>query len=184
MRVEASGYQFVFPQMCACCGSQPETALTVSATKTSGKKVVRTQTNTWDFPYCSKCVEHTNMATFAIIAMVVVGIIVLVVFGLIHIIAGLILGAVAAVGIYIWLMKYAKGLCSENCVCVGKAVSFVSWDGTRQIFEIVSPKYAGEFMLANQRKLINLSPKARNLIEGEGYMNRAKNVQSARRNRK
>jgi hypothetical protein len=184
MRVEASGYQFVFPQMCVCCGSHPDTALTVSASKTSGKKVKRTQTNTWDFPYCSRCIKHKDAATFAAIAAVIVAVLALFVFAQIHIIVGLILGGGGAVGLYIWLLNKAKGQCSEHCVCVGKAVGFVSWDGTRQIFEIVSPKYASEFMLANQRKLINLSPQARTLIEGEGYMHRAKNVQSGRRHRK
>ena len=70
MRIEASGYKVEFPQQCACCGCNSDTALTVSASKSSGQKVVRTKTNTWDFPYCRRCVKHTRIASIARIVAV------------------------------------------------------------------------------------------------------------------
>jgi hypothetical protein len=100
---------------------------------------------------------------------------------------GSIVGALGTGGglfIYLKLLARAKSMLKPSCVCLGKAVAFVGWDGTRQIFEIVSRKYAGEFMNANKRKLINLSQDARELLEGEGYEHHASSVQSARRYRK
>jgi hypothetical protein len=184
MKVEVSGYQFIFPQICACCGSPPDRVLTVSASKKSGKKVVRTQINTWDFPYCSRCIKHKNSADFAIIVVAIIAITVFIIFTPLNVTVGLFVALAISLPLYLWLWSQAKKLCSENCVCVRKAVRFVNWDGTRQVFEIVSPKYASAFMRENPKKLINLSLQARNLIEEEGHINRAKNVQSARRYRK
>jgi len=37
----------------------------VSASKSTGKRVVHTKTNAWDFPYCSDCVRHVRAAEAA-----------------------------------------------------------------------------------------------------------------------
>ena len=62
MRIDASGHNFVFPHKCACCGGAADTELGASATKSSGKRVVHTKTNVWDFPYRSRCVGHVMSA--------------------------------------------------------------------------------------------------------------------------
>lgn len=187
MRVEASGYQFIFPQHCACCDTKADTALTVSASKSSGKKVVRTKTNTWDFPYCTQCKKHIEAADTANILTGVVCVISLVAAGYLGSKVGAfigVIGLVAALFTYIKLMAHAKSMLKASCACIGKAVGFLDWDGTRQVFKIVSHEYARKFMVANSRKLINVSPEARHLLEGAGYEHRANSIQSARRNRK
>src|SRR5262245_6868711 len=187
MRVEVSGYQFVFPQQCACCEASPDTVLTVSASKSSGKRVVRTKTNTWDFPYCSPCVRHFEAASAAKTMTWVVSVLSLVVGLYLSSWLGFIVGALGIGGalfMYQKLMAQAKGMRTSSCVCVGKAVAFLGWDGTRQIFYVVSPIYAREFMIANKKKLINLSAEARRLIEPSGFEDCANSVQSARRYQK
>lgn len=186
MLVEVSGYKFTFPQQCACCGSKPDTALTVSASKSSGKRVVRIQTNTWDFPYCSQCKEHSKgaealkpLVKFVVIPLLVVSLSVESYSG--YFIFMMVVGTVF---LYIKLMNRAKSLLKVGCVCTGKAVGFLGWDGTLQMFEIVSDEYARKFMIANSSKLINLSPKAQQLLGNSGYKNQANSAQSARRYRK
>lgn len=49
MQIDLSGNKFTFPHCCACCGGDPETSLTASASKSKGKKVVHTTTKSWAF---------------------------------------------------------------------------------------------------------------------------------------
>ena len=157
MRVEASGNQFTFPQQCVCCESEPDRYLTVSASKSSGQRVVRTKTNTWDFPYCSRCLNHIEAANTALkLAGIVIVIVVIIAWSLGGW-SGTIFGALGAVGaliLYVKLIANANKTLRSSCVGLGKAVGFIGWDGTHQVFEIGSPKYAREFMIANKRKLI------------------------------
>ena len=73
MRVEVSGYQFEFPPLCACCYKAPDSFYTVSASKTTGTKVQRTQTNTWNFPYCAHCLAHISTSASAGYALLGMG---------------------------------------------------------------------------------------------------------------
>lgn len=190
MRIEASGYKLEFPQACACCGCSADTAVTVSASKSSGRKVVRTKTNTWDFPYCRRCVKHVRIMRIARIVALTTAAAALIAGGIYYLriaprlgILLAITGVSASILIFVSLKAYAVSVMKVNCVCVGAAVRFLDWHGTQQAFEIVSPQYALGFMMANQRKLINLSPEARHLFEGAGYEHRAKGTQSAKRYR-
>jgi hypothetical protein len=187
MRVEASGNQFTFPQQCVCCESEPDTCLTVSASKSSGQRVVRTKTNTWDFPYCSHCLNHIAAANTALTLAGIVIVLVVVIAWSLAGWSGTIFGSLGAVGaliLYVKLISNANKTLRNSCVGLGKAVGFIGWDGTHQVFEIGSPKYAREFMIANKRKLINVSHEARELLVEEAYDKQANNVQSARRYRK
>src|SRR5262245_31150848 len=74
MRIDLSGHKFVFPQRCACCGGMPQTTLSASASRSTGKRVVHTTTKSWDFPYCHKCVAHVRAAKGATIVAMIVGI--------------------------------------------------------------------------------------------------------------
>jgi hypothetical protein len=60
MQVDVSGHQFVFPTVCACCNGRADTELTVSTSKSTGKRVIRTSSNEWDIPYCKQCVLHVK----------------------------------------------------------------------------------------------------------------------------
>src|SRR5689334_15882635 len=66
MQVDVSGQQFVFPDICACCCGHANSTLSVAASKSTGKKVVHTRTNTWDFPYCGACLGHVRAAEAAV----------------------------------------------------------------------------------------------------------------------
>ena len=187
MQVEVSGYQFTFPRQCVCCESDPDTSLTVSASKSSGTRVVRTKTNTWDFPYCSHCLNHISAADNAGFLAKLILVIVLIVAWYLGSWLGVIFGGLGVVGalvLYLKLNAQANRMLKKSCVCLGKAVGFIGWDGTHQAFEIVSAKYAREFMIANKRKLINVSPEAGTLLGDEAHEKRAISVQLARRYRK
>src|SRR5258708_35922121 len=60
MRIHVSGHSFVFPPKCACCCGAANAELSISATKSSGKKVVHKKTHVWDVPYCDRCLEHVR----------------------------------------------------------------------------------------------------------------------------
>lgn len=190
MRVEVSGRQFNFPPHCACCGAPANTTFTVAATKTTGKKVVHTSTNTWDFPYCSACIAHIKAIRQANATATALGIgtIVLALFCYLGVAPWLgvlisFLGAVGTIFIYNQLSTQAKALCGSTCACVTHGVAFLNWDGTQQVFEIVSQDYALDFMIANQKKLVNVSPQARQLMEAYGYGAQVNTQQTARRSR-
>jgi hypothetical protein len=92
-----------------------------------------------------------------------------------------VVGLAGVVMLYTKMMGKAKAICCPQCVCVSAAVAFIEWDGSRQAFEIISPSYALAFMAANERKLVNLSPQALQLLETHGYGQLAGGEQAARR---
>lgn len=162
MRVQLSGKRFVFGRNCVCCGAPAETELAVSATRTTGKRVVRTRTNTWMFPYCQSCVAHVaawdsaggcGVIAFALIVGTVLS--------FWHLLVGV---AVAGIGIALAVRDAskkraaAKALCGPACTSAQRAVTYEGWSGTVETFEIASEQYAVQFMLGNRAKLINVSP--------------------------
>jgi len=188
MRVEASGRQFEFPSQCACCGGNADTRLTASASKTTGKKVVHTTTHSWDFPYCSPCIAHVRKARSAGSTAVLLTVVDLVLGVILYYAAapwlGIAAGIAGIVGVILMhraMMARAMAACGPQCACVSSAVAFLDWDGSRQAFEIASPSYALAFMVANERKLVNLSPQALQFLEANGCGQRAGGKQAARR---
>jgi hypothetical protein len=175
MRVEVSGQIFDFPHRCACCGGPANSALSVSASKTTGKKVVHTKTSTWNIPYCSACIKHVDAARAAARATLwTVGV---------ALVAGafagyqysgvlgwslVLLGITGAVALYSKLMAAARRRCTDTCVCVCEAAAFRGWQGSLNVFEFLSRDYALEFMVANQKKLVNLSPEASQFLANRG----------------
>ncbi len=187
MRIDLSGQSFVFPDKCACCGGPADTELATSATKSSGKRVVHTKTNVWDFPYCGRCVGHVKSAEGARALAWIVGIL--------SIVLGVVLGyavnpangiAVGMLGIvgmgfvYGSRMAQARGQCGAECVGVGRAMTYLGWHGTLHQFEVHSAVFARDFMIANQSKLVNLSAQAKNLLVAAGSISKT-NARSLRR---
>ena len=188
MRVEVSGRQFTFPPICACCGAPANTVFTASASKKTGKKVVHTSTHAWDFPYCSVCTAHYQAAQNAgkTVGALGVGVLVFALFAWLAVSFWLgvfifVVGFAGIVALQSNLMTQAKAMCRPQCACVGQCVSLLDWDGARQVFEITSLAYALAFMVANERKLVNLSPQARQFLVANGYGQQIGNQQSARR---
>jgi hypothetical protein len=189
MKIEVSGHKFNFPHKCACCGATPDTSLPASATRSTGKKVVHTDSKSWDFPYCSRCVKHVQASKSAavVLSIVVLASVILAVivgskstgsFGLLAVIAGLIL----AVATYTKLILRAKSICVPSCSTVNVGVKYHGWQGTRHVFEVSSANYSTDFMVANQTKLVNVPPEVWQRLKTNGYVAGPNQPQSARRN--
>ena len=58
MRVDLSGIRFAFPNECPCCGGMPDGTLVISASRSKGRRVVRTEVRAWNLPYCNRCIKH------------------------------------------------------------------------------------------------------------------------------
>lgn len=175
MQVDVSGQRFVFPEMCACCGAPGDNSLAVSASKSTGKRVVHTKSYQWHIPYCTRCLIHISTSETAGTVVAVLIVISLVgglwlaygveaylgaAFGVVALVATLILGSK--------LNAKARAQCGSTCISVGRAFAYLGWHGTLHQFDITSQHYARDFMLVNQRKLVNLSPEAKNLLASSG----------------
>jgi hypothetical protein len=56
--VEISARIIRWPGACACCCRRADTSIEISSTRVTGKKVIHTQTKSWEVPYCRKCLAH------------------------------------------------------------------------------------------------------------------------------
>jgi hypothetical protein len=56
--VQISARIISWPRVCACCCQPADTSVEVSSTRVTGKKVIHTQTKSWDVPYCRRCLAH------------------------------------------------------------------------------------------------------------------------------
>jgi hypothetical protein len=80
--VEISARIIHWPGVCACCCHPANTSIEVSSTRTTGKRVIHTQTKSWEVPYCERCLDHIEAAkalrafsTFVIHLSVVFGLV-------------------------------------------------------------------------------------------------------------
>jgi hypothetical protein len=170
----------VFPAECACCGCFADATLAVSASRSSGKRVVHTKTNVWDIPYCSQCVAHVGAAAQSPSGITITLVLLSVILGFflgyaVNLATGILSCFLAFVAIAFVsanlrerALAHARTLCSSNCVCVGQSVACLGWHGTVHEFEISSLRFATDFMLTNQGKLVNLSPQARDFLAQYG----------------
>lgn len=125
-------------------------------------------------PYCTSCVKHVEAVerarlfarafTFlSLLTGLLVGWSVAPYWG----VAIGILAVVGTVAVHTQLMRFARSGCSGSCVDVYRAIAYLGWSGTLHKFEITSRQFAHGFMTANQRKLVNLTPEAMNLLSAE-----------------
>ncbi len=198
MQVDVSGHQFVFPTTCACCKGKADTHLRVSASKSTGKRVTHTSTNVWEIPYCDRCVQHVSAAgdaeaqawLFGVVSVVAGGMLWQLVTNLYGIPAGIVVCIpVGFVGWFGTVMPYrkrmaeARAMCGPGCVCVERAVRYLGWHGPLHMFWIESLDYALAFMVANQKKLVNLSQEAIDLLASSGQVPPAGAPRAPRRHR-
>jgi hypothetical protein len=168
MRVEVSGQIFSFPRMCACCLGAADT-LTASATRTAS----RSDTGTWPFPFCTRCVDHARVwesGRPAGISAFVSGAVLAVLLGwatmtLAVVVLTSMVAIIAGVALFAWRRAGAEALRSPGCACAGRAVEFLGWEGSIQRFEVLSEAYAAEFLLDNSRKAINVGPEAERAMQ-------------------
>jgi hypothetical protein len=175
MKVDVSGAILRFPEECACCGACPDTDLAISASRSWGKRVIRTEEREWAVPYCARCLEHVRRSrdagtfaraatVFSIALAAITGYLEAWYWGI-----GLAVGLIAlTIFIYGRLLKRAESYSNHDCVGLDYAISYGGWSGSLHSFEIASSKFARDFMLINERKLVNLSTKAANLLSTPG----------------
>ena len=178
MLVEVSGQKFVFPQLCACCCRSPDTTLNAAHSKSWGKRVVHTKTWSWNFPYCSSCLDHIRSYDYASVIGVIFAVIAVVVGAMIGSAAGwsedakaygiplvIVIAIVAGILGYVRQERKAQAMRVATCACAGRGIAYVNWYGTVHSFDIVSSNYAGLFMTANAKKLVNVTEYGRRLME-------------------
>jgi hypothetical protein len=61
--------------------------------------------------------------------------------------------------------RKARTMCSPACICPQPAVEYVYWHGTFHSFDIHSRTFAAQFMVANAKKLVNVTEEGRQLID-------------------
>lgn len=147
------------PFMCACCGGPPDMHEASVATRTTGKRVVRTDTRSLNFPYCARCVGHNRLYRTAPVAFIGVWVLVTALLaGLtVPFFIALLLGLGSGFGALAYVHHRAGGQCSPSCVNADSLIRFIGWYGSAISIYIPSQRYALAFMLANQDKLVNLS---------------------------
>jgi hypothetical protein len=174
MRIDVSARLIKFPASCACCGEPASGKLQVSASRSKGKRVVRTTTQSWGFPYCARCLAHVSAWKQTELGCITVGFSAAGVFlwialsrpeGLTG--AWLILGF--GLGLGLWLRQRArervKASLSATCADPGAAVAYLGWEGSVHRFDISSDRYATVFLQANERKLAAADDRARGLLQ-------------------
>lgn len=189
MRIDLSGHKFIFPQQCACCSAAPQTTLSASSTRTSGKRVVHTDTKSWDFPYCYRCIAHIRAVSTATTIFYVIAVVSFFAAAYVGLTANLGLGfltAIAGIGGAVALfqnsMARAKAICASSCASVKTAIAYHGWRGACHTFEISSAAYALAFMQANQGKLVNVRPETWQWMQANGFMpTQGTQAQSAKR---
>jgi len=137
------------PPVCACCGGASTTAVPVSAVRVRGKRVIRTTTSTWEFPFCGRCCEHDRVWPKARWSRVL-------------------LLAVLTLGLYLYFYvkrrRRALALRAPGCAMPLRAVAYLGWHGTVHELEVASEDFARAFMAANAKKLVGADAEAREIL--------------------
>jgi hypothetical protein len=173
--VRVSARLLSWPQCCVCCGGLADTSYQAAFTRTTGKRVIKTDTRSWAVPYCSRCrghVEKARQAKTLLATAIVLGTL----GGLLAVwkIAGgdshsptvtdILVGVVVFVvggGISTGLcmlrsraLAAARQLTRTTCPCLGEAVAYCGWYGSVHTFLFASQGYASAFMGMNRSKLV------------------------------
>ncbi len=166
MRVVVSAQYLSVPKECACCAEPGEHSYAATATRVTGKRVVRTHSKSWEFRICSRCLEHVKTWESASTYRNVSGTIGLVVAAAVGMeaesaTAGISLAVAALVlGAFVFAKRRgaARSMCGEACASVESPVVFLGWFGSAKAFDFTNPRIAGRFGLANEAKLLEVPP--------------------------
>lgn len=146
MQVKLSGNKINWPHQCACCGATPPNATyTTSFTKTSGKKVIKEQTKSFELPYCDTCIHHVSKApgNWGCGTMFLV-----------------LITCLVWIPFQLWWdaerRKRAVALMTPTCACVGVAAAYQGWEGTIQEFDFVSETFAKSVIVLNEKKAVDI----------------------------
>lgn len=179
MRIEVSARLISVPQRCVCCLGAADRQKTVTASRITGVRVVRTESKEWTFPICSACCSyvddwHSGDEDFAL-AKCQASLPALIGFCLLGASARLTSWAsfsLAALGGFAFLASVAwcvvgdrERTATRNLILrksgltyaeLFTPVVYLGWSGTVHAFEFANQGYAAQFMAANAEKLVNL----------------------------
>jgi hypothetical protein len=168
MQVQVSARTISMPSKCPCCLEAAESSMSISASRTTGKRVVRTTTRGWNVPYCTVCCKHsevwdTRFHGFFLLLLAPIACTAVSMSSTPDAGGATFLGAVALATILGALIFTSTGgsarrLCKPTCVGPGRAASYQGWDGTIQSFDFNAPEYAKAFAELNRGKLVNVDP--------------------------
>lgn len=77
----------------------------------------------------------------------------------------ILLGLVLAIVAIFMQRSRARNMCSTTCTAPQPAVEYLHWHGSSHSFNILSRNYAALFMLANTKKLVNVTEDGRQLMQ-------------------
>lgn len=154
MEVQLSGNKISVPPRCCCCDGTPDSDFAASASRTTGKRVVRTQTQSYSFPICQGCLAHVAAWPGDVGCGAVFLIVITVGLALIP---------------YLLLRSAAKAraltMCSPSCAGPSAPVKYLGWHGSSRTFWFASDRFAIPFMRANKSKLVNVDWNVARLLE-------------------
>ena len=179
MLVEVSAKRINIPRTCMCCGGPPDIEIPLVASKSRGTRVVRTSTNTWNFPYCTDCARHAeawpspSYGGELLVSLIVGGIVGFVGSHGGEDPAGITYGIAGFLSLFVFLailenvvfmprkQAVVRAMMRPSCAAPAWAARYVGWHGTRESFDFVSADYAVAFAMQNADKLVNLSAELR-----------------------
>jgi hypothetical protein len=168
--VQVSARLLQFPRLCCCCGRPgPSENYRASATRTTGKKVLKTDTRSWTFPICRDCLAWIAVQRAAnglwglFIALLVCaaggGVFGLVSIrepaGVLFLLCGLALGGISPFAYKGWKSKQSQAdAIKPNPDCSTVPVVYVAWRGSVHTFQFASVVFCEEFRRANAKKVL------------------------------
>jgi hypothetical protein len=171
--VELAARRFTIPFECPCCGAAPDTELPIHLERTSDRRVASESARALVFPYCQRCADHVTgweaaagVPAGAMLAALIVAIVLAIA---VHVVAGVVLLAIAAPGAYVlYRMRRAaaKTTMGPSCASPGRALAYLGWSGAESGFEVESHTYAARLAEQNEGLVANPSPQLVRLLEG------------------
>lgn len=161
-QIRVSARKLIWPRSCPCCCENADSELAVIATRTTGKRVIRTSARSWTVPYCSRCVNHiakfkaasrTRTACLALSAIV---------FGVAAVsFQSVAWGAflcISCIAIFILRIRglnaQAENAMHPNCASKMAAVEYSGWFGTVHELWFSNQLYVSWFAAANHEKVM------------------------------
>ena len=160
--VEVSANILHWPDRCACCGGRSNTTYAAKTSRTSGKRVVRTETKGWHVPYCRACAKHVNahaaaasMGSVALLAAIVA----VIAFAAKAIDVSTVASGIGGVFFLLAAFSFSRStkLACRSCGSIAPAIRYKGWHGTFHAFEFENPDYADAFLDANRKKVMGFS---------------------------
>lgn len=173
IQVHVRGPSIEFPSCCVCCAGSADRHWALAATKSKGKRVVRTETREINVPVCARCQAHAEAYAHSVLSVKVGGVLTL---------GATLLGATAsgpvplsalALGVcggatfagWYWAMHRAERAASPTCGSLATAASYDGWDGRVYTLTFYGREFARAFVTKNAPRIVNPSAEVRGLIQ-------------------